>query len=174
MLALAAGLSGGLTGCGSSHSLIMQPVRSAGLSADGQPRGFGKYLDSVEVSVGSVRYEKTELVFQVEIINDSHRPVRVAPELFYCIPLDNSVAVASTVPALPTRVAASNPELRLRQLTSHLHREIDKAEKASWLEVLTDVSHVVEDVASIKKKETDQQIAERDQRHQNENAYDDE
>ncbi len=174
VLACVAGLSGWLTGCGPTYFLTVRPARSAGLSADGQPRSFSHYLDSVEVALDFVYYEDTDLVFQVEIINDSHRPVRVAPATFYYIPLDTSAAVASAAPTLPTRVAAFDPELRLQQLNSRLSQEAAQAEKVSWLEVLTSVSHVVEDVSSIKKKETDEQIAERDQRHQSENASFDE
>ncbi|MBC8084340.1 MAG: hypothetical protein H7Z21_14145 [Hymenobacter sp.] len=170
LVACAAGLSWGLAGCAPSYLLAIQPAWPDTPGEKSQSAVFDKYIDSVEVAVGFVRYEKTELIFQVEVINDSHQAVVVAPETFYYIPLDTSAVVASTTAALPIRVDALAPEQYLRKLTDQLNEQVAKSEKVGFLEILTTVTHVVEDVSSIKKQETDAQIAERDQRHQDENA----
>lgn len=177
-----------LTGCGASTFLAMQPARPNGPSMNGHPATRRYHPDSVEVTLHFVRYEKKELVFEVEIGNDSRRPVEVLPETFYYLPnylaadtlataqlpdsAAGAVGAALAAPALPlTRIMALDPESRLQQLAARLDKQASKAESGSWFELLTDISHVAEEISSIKKKETDQQIAEREQRHADDDAY---
>ncbi|MDF7812176.1 hypothetical protein [Hymenobacter sp. YC55] len=150
----------------------MAPAQVNGPGRNGHPTSLSYHPDSVEVQVGFVRYEPTELVFEVEIGNDSSRPVLVSPETFFYAPVDT--ASATTTAALQPRVAAVDPELHLKQLAVRLKQEAAKAEKVSWFEILTTVSNVAEDISSIKKKETDEQVAEREERHQSTEAYFDE
>ncbi|HEX8427108.1 hypothetical protein [Hymenobacter sp.] len=149
--------------------MSITPALVNGPAMDGRPTSISYHPDSVEVQVSFVRYEPTELVFEVEIGNDSRRPVLVTPETFFYAPVDT--ASTTTAAALQPRVAALNPELRMKLLAARLEKEAAKAEKVSWFEILTSVSHVAEDISSIKKKETDEQVAEREERHQTDNAY---
>ncbi|WBA43587.1 hypothetical protein [Hymenobacter canadensis] len=174
-----------LTGCSSSAFLAMQPVQSSGPGANGHPTSRLYHPDSVEVKLGFLRYDKKELVFEVEIGNDARRPVEILPETFYYVPdyaptdtattaqtADSAVAAAPVAPALPlTRIMALNPEATLQQLTARLNKEASKAESGSWLEILSSAANITEDIASIKKTETPAQIAERDQRHADDEAY---
>lgn len=179
-------LSAVFTSCSSSTFLAMQPVQPNGPPADGHSTSRLYHPDSVEVKLGFVRYEKKELIFEVEIGNDARRPLEILPETFYYVPdytpadtaataqaLDSAaVAGAGPAPALPlTRVMALNPEATLQQLTARLNKEAAKAEGGSWLEILSSVANITEDIASIKKTETPEQIAERDQRHAADEAY---
>jgi TusA-related sulfurtransferase len=66
---------------------------------------------------------------------------------------------------------ALNPETTLQQLTARLNKEAAKAESGSWLEILSGVANITEDIAAIKKTETAEQLAERDQRHAADEAY---
>lgn len=174
--------------CSSSTFLAMQPAKPNGSSINGYPTSRLYHPDSVEVKLGFVRYEKTELVFEVEIGNDARGPVEIEPETFYYVPdyaptdtaataqLSDSAAavvgVVGTTPTRPlTRVMALNPETTLQQLTARLNKEAAKAEGGSWLEILSSVANITEDIASIKKTETPEQIAERDQRHAASEAY---
>jgi len=77
------------------------------------------------------------------------------------------------MPMLP-RVAAIDPEVRLKELAANLEKEEAKATKVSFFEIATMVTQVAEDVASIKKKKTEAQVAERQQRHESTSASFDE
>lgn len=147
----------------------MMPAQANGPSVNGHPTSLSYHPDSVEVKLGFVRYEPATLVFEVEIGNDSSQPVWVTPETFFYAPVDTGAAVVPTTAT--ARVTALDPELRLKQLAARLEEETTKSEKVSWLEILTMVSNVAEDVSSIKKKETEEQIAEREERHQSSSAY---
>lgn len=165
----------------------MQSVQPNGPHVDGHSTSRLYHPDSVEVKLGFVRYEKKELIFEVEIGNDARRPLEILPETFYYVPdytpavtaataqaLDSAAVAAGTRPALElplTRVMALNPEATLQQLTARLNKEASKAEGGSWLEILSSVANITEDIASIKKTETPEQIAERDQRHAADEAY---
>ncbi|MBC6698365.1 hypothetical protein [Hymenobacter sp. BT190] len=183
-------LSAVLASCGSSAFLTMQPVKPNGPSVGGSPTSRIYHSDSVEVQLGFVRYEKDELVFEVEIGNDAHGPVEILPESFYYVPnyrltdtattaqLPDTAVVAAatglapTAPALPlTRVMALSPELKLQQLTNRLNKQASKAEGGSWLEILSSVANITEDISAIKKTETAEQIAEREQRHADNEAH---
>ncbi|WBO82782.1 hypothetical protein [Hymenobacter yonginensis] len=177
-----------LAGCSSTSFLAMQPATPNGPSLNGHPTSRLYHPDSVEVKLGFVRYDKKELVFEVEIGNDARRPLEILPETFYYVPdysltdaaattqtTDLAAAVAATAPGAPaltsTRVMALDPEATLQQLTARLNKEAAKAESGSWLEILSSVANITEDIASIKKTETPEQIAERDQRHADDEAY---
>ncbi len=168
LLACLLGLSTCLTGCASTSFLTMTPVQSNGPRVNGRPTSLSYHPDSVEVRLGFVCYEPTELVFEVEIGNDSRRALLITPETFFYAPVDTGAATTSSA-RLP-RVAALDPEVRLKQLATRLSQEAAKAEKVSWLEILTSVTNVAENVASIKKKETEAQVAEREERHQSTEA----
>lgn len=158
-----------LTSCGPSYFLAMQPTRANGPSVNGHPTTLSQHPeDSVQVRMGFVRYEDAELVFEVAVSNESGRPVVLDPATFYYMPRDTA---APPPAATPRRIAAIDPEARLKLLAARLDEEAKKAEKVSFLEILTSVSHVAEDVSSIKKKETQQQIAERKQRHKDDNDF---
>lgn len=152
-----------LSSCNSTSFLTITPVQVNGSGRNGHPTSLSYHPDSVEVQLGFVGYEPTGLIFEVEIGNDSSRPVLVSPEAFFYAPLDT--ALVTTASELRPRVAALDPELRLKQLAVRLDQEAAKAEKVSWFEILATVSNVAEDIASIKKKETDDQVAERQERH---------
>lgn len=166
------GCLAGLTNCGSTSFLTMAPALVNGPGINGHSTSLSYHPDSVEVQVGFVRYEPTELVFEVEIGNDSSRPILVAPETFFYAPLDT--ASATTTVALQPRVTAIDPELHLKQLATRLEKEAAKAEKVSWFEILSAAANVAEDISSIKKKETEEQVAERQERHDNTEAFFDE
>jgi len=78
-----AGLSLGLTSCGASTFLALRPTQPDGSSVSGYPAST-KYQpeDSVEVRLSFVRYDSKELVLEVEIGNDSKRPVLIEPRSF--------------------------------------------------------------------------------------------
>ncbi|HEX8427107.1 hypothetical protein [Hymenobacter sp.] len=171
---VAGGLACGLllTACGPSYFITLAPSARSGLWSSGYARSEGRRADSVVVRLGFVRYENQELVFEADIRNQSSRNVLVAPETFYYLPL-STTPVVSAVPAsaFPTRIGAIDPESRLEQLTTRLAEETDKATKVSLWELFTLVSNMAEDAASLKKKETEQQVFKREQRHSAEKAY---
>lgn len=171
--ALWAGL---LVGCAPSYQLTLAPGQATDSPSPGAPVGLG-VADSLEVRLGFARYEKATVVFAADIRNGSDRPVLVAPETFAYLPTLPRPAVASAAaarPAPPVRVAAIDPESLLRTLAARQAAEEERSTKISFWEVLTMVSHTVEDVSSLKKTETPEQIAERDARHAQENqVYDD-
>ncbi|QJX45414.1 hypothetical protein HMJ29_00070 [Hymenobacter taeanensis] len=149
----------------------MKPATGTGQWSDGHETSLA-FEDSVEVHMGFVRYEGTELVFEAEVRNTSQRPVLVAPAEFYYQPVATQpVASASQGPTFPGRVAALDPEPRLQQLAQRLSYESEQATKVSFGEVLTSVSHLTENVTSIKKKETNKEIDERAARQQSERNY---
>lgn len=159
-----------LTACGPSYYLTMKPAQSSGRWVDGHEISQDAH-DSVEVHVGFVRYGANGVIFEVSLRNHSGRPILVAPASFYYLPVA-TLPVASTAPVeLPGRVAAMDPEPRLQQLTTSIGYEAEQATEVSTGEVLSGLSNIVESVASIKNKETDEQIKEREQRHRNDASY---
>lgn len=176
ILAAYLGISGLLASCGPSYLLTMAPSRPNGPSVNGHPTSLStRPEDSVDVRLGFVRYEEKELVFEVEVNNNSTRPVLIAPETFYYTPLysDAPDTVGSATAAMlePARVPALNPEARLQQLAKRLDKQANRAEGGGWLELVTSATHIAENVSTITKKETDQQIAEREQRHASDEAF---
>lgn len=167
---MAAGI--GLTSCGATTFLAMWPAQPDGSSVNGHPTSTKYQIeDSVEVKLSFVRYDPTELVFEVEIGNDSKRPVLIEPTSFFYAPIDTAVALRPGAKLMLPRIAAIDPEARLKTLAANLETEAVKAEKVSWFEIATTVTQVAESVASIKKKETEAQVAERQERHESTNAY---
>lgn len=167
-----AALSLGFTSCGASTFLAMRPTQPDSSGSSGYPTST-KYQteDSVEVKLSFVRYDATELVFAVEIGNDSKRPVLIEPTSFFYAPIDTVAQLRPGAQPMLPRVAAINPETRLKTLATNLETEAAKAEKVSWLEIATTVTQVAESVSSINKKETDAQVAEREERHASTNTY---
>jgi hypothetical protein len=150
----------------------MRPAQPNSSSTNGHPT-ITKYQieDSVEVKLSFVRYDPTELVFEVEIGNDSKRPVLIEPTSFFYAPIDTTMALRPGAKPMLPRIAAIDPEARLKTLAANLETEAVKAEKVSWFEIATGVTQVAESVASVKKKETEAQVAERQERHESTNAY---
>ncbi|MBX0288989.1 hypothetical protein K3G63_00980 [Hymenobacter sp. HSC-4F20] len=172
-LVLPALLGASLTACTASSFLSLTPARPDGPWVNGHPTSLTHHPDSVQVRVGFIRYEPAELVFETEISNYSDRPIQVAPETFYylLLPTDTVAEKQLAKGIFESRVPSLDPEVQLRQLAAKLDKQAAKATNVSWFEILTSASHIAEDVASIKKKETAEQIAERDYRHQSDNAY---
>lgn len=162
----------GLTSCGATTFMAMRPAQPDGSSVNGHPTST-KYQteDSVEVRLSFVRYDPTELVFEVEIGNDSKRPVMIEPTSFFYAPIDTTVPLRPGAKPMLPRIAAIDPEVRLKKLATNLETKAAKAEKVSFFEIATTVTQMAESVANINKKETDAQIAEREERHQSTNAY---
>ncbi|UOQ64912.1 hypothetical protein [Hymenobacter volaticus] len=160
-----------LAGCSPSYFMTTKLSRPSGLWPTGYARSDKPIADSVVVRLGFVRYEQQELVFEADVRNVSSRSVVVAPETFYYLPIATT-PMASVAPAtnFPTRVAAINPELRLAQLATRLAEETDLATKVSLWELFTTVSNLAENNPS-KKKETEVQVQEREQRHRQVSAY---
>jgi hypothetical protein len=76
---------------------------------------------------------------------------------------------------MPEGCLPCRPDCNAKRRNSRCHtKHARKAEGTSWLEVLSTTNHVVEDVSSIMKEETDQLIAERNARQEAENARFDE
>ncbi|GGG48493.1 hypothetical protein [Hymenobacter glacieicola] len=165
-----------LLACGSTSFLSVAPRQPNGPWVNGHPTSFIRHPDSVQVRTGFIRSEPTELVFETEITNTSDRPVLVAPETFYLLllPPDSTAEAAMAKGIFASRVPALDPEVQLQGLRAKLDKEADKATGVSWFEILTSATHIAEDVASINKKETAEQAAERDYRHQSDEAYFDE
>ncbi|UPL47812.1 hypothetical protein [Hymenobacter sublimis] len=165
-----------LSACGATSSLSVTPRQANGPWVNGHPTSLIRHPDSVQVRAGFIRSEPAELVFETEITNTSDRPVLVAPETFYLLllPPDSAAEATMTKGIFDSRVPALNPEVQLQQLRAKLDKEADKATGVSWFEILTSATHIAEDVASISKKETAEQVAERDYRHQSDEAYFDE
>ncbi|SHL05726.1 hypothetical protein [Hymenobacter psychrotolerans] len=154
----------------------MAPSRPNGPSVNGHPASLSaRPEDSVEVRLGFIRYEEKELVFEVEVNNSSTRPVLIAPETFYYTPLysDAPDTVVSGAAAVlePARVPALDPEARLQLLAKRLDKQANRAQGGGWLELVTSATHIAENVSTITKKETDQQVAEREQRHASDEAF---
>lgn len=160
-----------LTACGPTYFLSMHPSEGSGVWADGSETARQLH-DSVDVRISFVRYEVGRMVFEADLRNTTRRPLTVGPTDFYFQPVATQ-PVASTAPALymPSRLSAFDPEPRIQGLTSQVAQESEAATKVSTNEVLTNLSHVVEDLASLKKTETKEQIAARETKQQSENNY---
>lgn len=159
-----------LSACAPTYFLTMQPTQPNGPWVNGHPTSQVQHEDSVEVRLGFVRYELNELVFEAQVSNYSGAAVLVAPELFYYVPLLDTTTARPDLSAA-VRTAAIDPEVRLRHVAQQLHTEAKQATKVSFFEVLSTVADVAESVSSIKKKETEAEIAERDERHASNAAF---
>ncbi|UYZ63617.1 hypothetical protein [Hymenobacter weizhouensis] len=171
-----AGLGWLLAACAPSYYLKPAPGQATDPSSFSTNVGLAE-ADSLEVRLQFIGYEKTAIIFSADIRNGSDRPVQVAPETFCYLPTLPRPAVASAAPGTSgpkPYVLALNPEVQLQNLEARLDRHARKASGVSFFELLTVATHVAEDVSSIKKKETDQQIAEREDRHAQNNQYFDE
>ena len=163
-------VSGLLSACGPSYFLTMKPAAENTTWHEGREVVLQEQ-DSVVVQISFVRYEGKELVFEALVENNSAQPILVAPAQFFYQPVTTQAAVAGTPTSVPGRVAAIDPEQRMRQLETTLAYEAKEATKVSFGELLTTLSHITENVASIKKTETDEEIDEREQRQQSEQDY---
>jgi hypothetical protein len=159
-----------LTACGPTYYLAMKLAQSSGRWVDGHEISQEVH-DSVEVHVGVVRYGANGVIFEVNLHNYSARPVLVEPASFYYLPVATLPIASTAALELPGRVGAMDPEPRLQQLTTSIGYEAEQATKVSTSEVLSGLGNIVESVASIKKKETQEQINEREQRHRNDAIY---
>ncbi|GAA4034011.1 hypothetical protein GCM10022409_17890 [Hymenobacter glaciei] len=163
-------LAAALPACGPSYFLTMHPSSGSGTWANGAEIARQQH-DSLEVRLSFVRYEASRLIFEAELRNRSGHDFTVSPTDFYLQPVATQ-PVASTAPApvLPGRLTAFDPEPNIQELRQRIEVESAEATKVSAAEVLTSLSHTVENVAAIKKKETKEQISARENRQQNENA----
>ncbi|RSK48883.1 hypothetical protein [Hymenobacter rigui] len=170
---IAGGLALLLSACGASTFLAVEPARSNGPWVNGHPTSVVSHPDSVYVRAGFIRADDNELVFEVAYLNYSDKPILIAPETFYYMAVPDTLTDSTRVPAqfFEARRLAANPEVRLGQLQARLKEQERKADNVSWFEILTSAANLVEDVSSIKKKETDQQVVEREARHQSDQAY---
>jgi len=161
-----------LSACGASTFLAVEPAQSNGPWVNGHPTSVVGHPDSVYVRAGFIRADDNELVFEVAYLNYSDKPILIAPETFYYVAVPDTLADSVAVPAgyFESRRLAANPAVRLGQLQARLKEQDRKATNVSWFEILTMVVNTAEDVSSIKKKETDQQIAERENRHESTRA----
>ncbi|WP_426492525.1 hypothetical protein [Hymenobacter sp. 102] len=169
----AGGLALLLSACGASTFLAVEPANSNGPWVNGHPTSVVSHPDSVYVRAGFLRADDNELVFEVAYLNYSDKPILIAPETFYYMAVPDTLADSTRVPAqfFEARRLAADPEVRLVQLQARLKEQERKATNVSWFEILTTVTDLAEDVSSIKKKETDQQVAEREARHQDNQAF---
>jgi hypothetical protein len=163
-------LAAALPGCGPSYFLSMHPSSGSGTWVDGAEIARQQH-DSVEVRLSFVRYEANRLVFDAELRNRSGREFTAGPTDFFVQPVATQpVASTATAPALPGRFVAYDPEPTIQALHQRIDTEAAAATNVSLNEVLTHLGHTVEDVATLKKKETKEQIAAREARHRDENA----
>lgn len=159
-----------LPGCGPSYFLAMHPSNGSGTWVDGAEVARQQH-DSVEVRLTFVRYEASRLVFDAEVRNRSGREFTVSPTDFFVQPVATQpVASTAAAPALPGRFAAYDPEPTIQELHQRIETEAAAATNVSLNEVLTHLSHTVEEVATLKKKETKEQTNAREARHRDENA----
>lgn len=169
-LVAAVTLAAALPACGPSYFLTMHPSSGSGTWVDGAEIARQQH-DSLEVRLSFVRYEGSRLVFEAELRNRSGRDFTVSPTDFYVQPVATQpVASTAAAPALPGRLTAFDPEPSIQELHQRIETEAAEATKVSTAEVLTSLSHTVENVAAIKKKETREQVNARENRQQNENA----
>ncbi len=151
--------------------LTMRPSKGSGLWADGSETARQQH-DSVDVRISFVRYEMSKMVFDVDFRNNTSRALSVGPTDFYIQPLVTQ-PVASTVatPYMPGRMTAFDPEVQIQELASRVAEESAAATHVGTNEVLTSLSHVVDDLASLKKKETKEQERARETKQKEENDY---
>ena len=158
-----------LTACGPSYFLTMHPRTGSGMWADGFETARQLH-DSVDVRLSFVRYEADRMVFEVDFHNNTRRPLTVGPTDFSFQPVATQpVASTAAAPSLPSRLSAVDPEPHIQGLTSQVAQESETATKVTTNEVLTSLSHAVEDLAALKKKETKEQVQAREVRQQSEN-----
>ncbi|WP_315999732.1 ATP synthase subunit B family protein [Hymenobacter endophyticus] len=162
-----------LSACGASTFLAVEPAQSNGPWVNGHPTSVVSHPDSVYVRAGFIQADDNELVFEVAYLNYSDKPILIAPKTFYYMAVPDTLADSTRVPTqfFEARRLAADPEVRLGQLQAKLKEHERKADNVSWFEILTSAVNIAEDVSSIKKKETDQQIAEREARHQDSQAF---
>ena len=158
-----------LPACGPSYFLTMHPSSGSGTWANGAEIARQQH-DSLEVRLSFVRYEASRLVFEAELRNRSGRDFTVSPTDFYVQPVATQPVASTAAAALPGRLPAFDPEPSIQELHQRIEAEAAEATKVSTAEVLTGLSHTVENVAAIKKKETREQVNARENRQQNENA----
>lgn len=169
--AAALAVLGSLPGCGPSYFLTMNPRSGAGTWVGGAEIARQQH-DSLEIRLSFVRYEATRLVFEADMRNNSRRLLTVAPTDFYLQPVvTQPVASTAAVYPLPGRLMAFDPEPGIQELQLQVEAESDAATHTSTAEVLTRLSHTVDNVAAVKKKETKDQIGAREAKQQRDNDY---
>lgn len=160
-----------LTACGPTYFLSMHPSEGSGMWADGSETARQLH-DSVDVRLGFVRYEVGRMVFEADLRNNTQRPLTIGPTDFSFQPIATQpVASTAAAPYMPSRLSAFDPEPQIQGLTSQIAQESEAATKVTTAEVLTSLGHVVENLASLKKTETKEQIAARESNQQSENDY---
>ncbi|MBD2769979.1 hypothetical protein IC235_18995 [Hymenobacter sp. BT664] len=159
-----------LTACAPSYMLTMRPSKGTGLWADGAEAAH-RQNDSLEVQVSFVRYEEDKMVFAMDFHNKTRRPWVVGPKDFYLQPVLTQPVASRAVSYLPAGLAAFDPEVQIQALTSRVSEESKAATNVGTNELLTSLSHGVENLAALKKKETKEQEQARETKHQNENNY---
>lgn len=107
-----------LTACTPTAYLALKPEQGSGIWKDGHERSVVQQ-DSLQVSLGFVRYEGNSLVFDLDIQNQSERAVLVAPEQFSYTPVATTLHEGQEyMPYFPGAVKAINPEQKLDGLVA--------------------------------------------------------
>ncbi|GAA4013038.1 hypothetical protein GCM10022408_27390 [Hymenobacter fastidiosus] len=131
LLALLAGL--GLPACAPTLYLSMKPETGSKVWHDGHERATAAQ-DSVVVSVGFVRYEPTALIFDVEVRNQSTRPILVAPEQFTYSPVATTLhSYEKHLAHFEGSIKAINPEQKLDGLTAAVAYNVSESQRAMLL-----------------------------------------
>lgn len=116
-----------LTACAPTAYLALKPEQGSGIWKDGHERSV-VLQDSLQVSLGFVRYEGNELVFDLDIQNQSERAVLVAPEQFSYTPVATTLHEGQEyMPYFPGAVKAINPELKLDLLAASVVYNVRQA-----------------------------------------------
>ena len=181
-------LLGLVTACAPTYQLALQPARATNLFAEGREQARA-VADSVEVRLSFICYEPTRVVFEAEYRNPSHRALVVDPAAFSYeasrlpapapVPgqkarrpkplpgaeVSAAVAAASAwlpLPPLPPRpVAAFDPEPEITALRESADLAAAKAARIDWFGLALSLASVATDVASIGKRENQQQYESR-------------
>jgi hypothetical protein len=107
-----------LVACTPTAYLALKPDQGSGTWKDGHERSILRQ-DSLQVSLGFVRYEGSTLVFDFDIQNQSERAVLVAPEQFSYTPVATTLHKGQEyMPYFPSAVKAINPEQKLDGLVA--------------------------------------------------------
>jgi hypothetical protein len=122
-----------LTACTPTAYLSLKPDQGSGFWKDGHERSVIRQ-DSLEVSLGFVRYEGNSLVFDLDIQNQSERAVLVAPEQFNYTPVATTLHKGQQyMPYFPGAVKAINPEQKLDGLVAAVVYNVRESQQALLL-----------------------------------------
>ncbi|GAA3965534.1 hypothetical protein [Hymenobacter antarcticus] len=179
-------LLGLATACAPTYQLGLKPAQSTNLFVEGREQAQAT-ADSVEVRLSFVCYEPTRVVFEAEYRNPTTHALVVDPAAFQYEPsrrpapaydfkghrpkplpgteVTAAVAAASqwlVLPPLPPKpIAAFDPEPEITALHDRAESEAAKAARIDWFGIVLSAASLATDVASIGKRETQQQYQSR-------------